>query len=316
MRGEYAAIHSAIVDDPDFKALSVEAKTCFYTLRMLLGASGIDLVRASETVLEDLTGMEPPRLRKALNELVRDRWLIVQRDVLWLRNALKYNPNINLKNENHRKAALKHLAGLPQLEIVNAFAVKYGIEPPFPDIPLEWDTEWYRDTIPDPVTGHRSPVTGGTTTTAAAPPEEVESSKVEIPAYGDSELLDLANTLLGKGTLPGLDQMANKRILLKWLYEDGRDRGIVYSAIEGAAAMRDSDLIGWDSAKPGSPMTLKALNGPMTLADQGDGQAKRMLFDVAAEHARRALPPPKARKRVQGDGLKRVQVDVSQERAS
>jgi hypothetical protein len=118
----------------------------------------------------------------------------------------------------------------------------------------------------------------------------------ERPAILHGELLELANKRLGLGRLPYPDQAANKRILNDWYYSSApKDPVEVACAIEGAADMRDRDLIGWESAKPGTPMTLKALNGPMTLADQGDGKAVRMLYDVAVEHWRKRESMPNER---------------------
>lgn len=359
MRGEYAAIHSAIVDDRDFKALSPAAKCCFYTLRMMLGASGIDLVRASVPVLEDLTGLKGEGLHAALNELVAGRWLIVQGDVLWLRNALLHNPNINLDNANHRKGVAKHIAGLPACEIVNAFAVYYGFSTPFPAMPSEWVSNGYGD----PVTGHRSPDThtGGTTTTQApsarigvensteggedyesgpevssadvgsgeaadsrprregrdspqgtVPEASSVSPDVESPAYSQSELLEMAEKLLGLGIVDHKRQGTNKGILNRWMYgRPPRDTTEIACAIEGAAMMRDADLIGWSSARPGMPMTLAALNGPMTLADQGDGKAVRDLYSVAVEYRRaRDLTPRTAKPRTRGSSMDRLHVNL------
>lgn len=320
MRGEYAAIHEAIVDDPDFKKLSPAAKCCWYTLRLMLGASGIALLRASRIILADSTGLAASDLHPALNELVDGKWLIVQGDVLWLRNALRHNPTLTLTNDNHRKAIMKHLAGLPRLEVVNAFATYYGFAAPFVGLAVAWDSERYPTNgiphpiphpIPDPDTGHRSTDTGDTTTTAPGGREGVENGwrGVDRPAYTLGELLVLANERLGLGRLPYPEQGANKRILNDWLYSSSkRDPTEIACAIEGAAAMRDLDLIGWDSARPGAPMTLKALQSAATLANQGDGKAVRRLYDVAAEYARRQddAPPPTPTARLKTNAMTRA----------
>ena len=136
-RGEYAAVHTALLDDPDFQALSPEAKLLWYSLRLMLGASGIALVRAWKTVLPEVTGVELVNGR--LEELISGGWLIQQGNVLWLRNVLKFNPSLSLSHKKHHEGVTKHIAGLPKLEIVNAFAAYYGMEKPFPGIGTEWD---------------------------------------------------------------------------------------------------------------------------------------------------------------------------------
>ncbi|MEM7416772.1 MAG: hypothetical protein AAF389_14800 [Gemmatimonadota bacterium] len=152
--------------------------------------------------------------------------------------------------------------------------------------------------------GASTPDLGPKTTALAAP----ESGDVN-----QGELLDLADRVLGLNRLSGLEKQANRRILGLWLYSGDlkRDPFEIMLAIEGAAEMRDLDRIGWDSAKPGTPMTLKALNGPMTLADQGDGKAQRDLYAVAVEFARSKTDdnpvPAQARRRGVG-GMKRALV--------
>ena len=114
---------------------------------------------------------------------------------------------------------------------------------------------------------------------------------VEQPVYTERELLGHAAEVLGLGKLDSRDQQSNRRILALWLYGgESRTAEDVYAAINGAAMMRDRDLIGWDSAAPGTPMTLKALNGPMTLADQGDGRVQQTLWYAAVDYFRRNDP--------------------------
>ena len=45
-RGEYRAIHVALIDDPDFLQLAPPARLALMTLKLILGVSGIDVVRA------------------------------------------------------------------------------------------------------------------------------------------------------------------------------------------------------------------------------------------------------------------------------
>jgi hypothetical protein len=121
-RGEYTAIHTALVDDPDFKALSAEARLAFFTLKLILGPSGIDVVRLFVLQME----------------LTDNKWLCQQDDVVWLRNGWRHNPNLSETNDKHVKSVRNHIAGLPRLPIVNAFALYYELPVPFEGIPSEW----------------------------------------------------------------------------------------------------------------------------------------------------------------------------------
>tara|TARA_Y100000401_G_scaffold86357_1_gene71694 strand:- start:155 stop:1036 length:882 start_codon:yes stop_codon:yes gene_type:complete len=121
----------------------------------------------------------------------------------------------------------------------------------------------------------------------------------KVVTYTKGELLAEAESVLGLGKLNNTDKLANARILNSWLYSgESRTAEDVYAAIHGAAMMRDKDLIGWDSAAPGIPMTLKALNGAMTLTYLGDGKVQQTLWFAAIDHFRKHDPlnrPSKAR---------------------
>lgn len=110
-------------------------------------------------------------------------------------------------------------------------------------------------------------------------------------AYTKNELLEMADTVLGLNRLDKRDKIANAQIINQWLYSsESRTPEDIYAAIHGAAMMREKDLIGWDSAKPGTPMGLRALNGPMTLAQQVDGKVKQTLWYAAVDYFRRNDP--------------------------
>jgi hypothetical protein len=120
----------------------------------------------------------------------------------------------------------------------------------------------------------------------------------------DSELIHLADLQLGLGRLNGLDLRANRDIIHGWLYREHRDRMEIALAIEGAAAMRDAGLIGWDKLTPSTPLSCKALVKAPMIADQGDGTVLRPLYDVAVDYMR--TDEPNTRGRGAEDGLKGV----------
>jgi len=127
-RGKHQSIHTALIDDPTFQKLPPEAKLCFYTLKLMLGAAGIDVIRAHEAALTELTGLNINTVKRSLSDLVHAGFLVIQGNVLWLRNGLKFNPALNLDNENHHKSIVTHLHGLPRQEIDTEFAVAYELK--------------------------------------------------------------------------------------------------------------------------------------------------------------------------------------------
>ena len=152
----------------------------------------------------------------------------------------------------------------------------------------------------------------------ATPDGSVETI-AERPTYTLAALAEAARVKLGLGIIPRADEETNKRLLRKWLYAGAgkRDPEDIMLAIVGAADMRDRDLVGWDSAKPGRTMTLKALEGAMTLDHTGDG-APRYLYDVARDHQRKReeadltrTPPTTAR--VKGQPMKPLAALIPQQ---
>ena len=136
-----------------------------------------------------------------------------------------------------------------------------------------------------------APAIASKETTGASHPEVIVDKSVEMPTYYDSELVVMANDVLGLGTLNAHDQQTNAHIIRQWRNQSNPRSAVdVYCFIHGLADMRDRDMVGWDSAKPGTPMTLRAGQKAMTVADQGDGTVLRNLYDVAIEHHRKQEP--------------------------
>lgn len=147
LRGEYRAIHVALVDDPDFLELSPAARLSLMTLKLILGISGIDVVRALVPELMALTGHEEATVRAAVEELEAGDWIRVEGRVVWLRNGLRFEPSKPLASDNGRKGIAAHLATLPRVELVNKYARYYGLDLPFPDL----DNEGRGGPPPDPL---------------------------------------------------------------------------------------------------------------------------------------------------------------------
>lgn len=188
-RGESRAIYTAVVHDPDFLALSRTAKLLFYTLKMELGASGIDVMYPGQ--LADLTGIEYPEIQPTLDELEQGEWIRRDQNVVWLRNGLRYDPYLSTTNRRHVQAIVGHLSGLPRVGLVEEFCSYYGLDPSWieggvPDqlptpaesaLPSEpapdKDVDTHSDSLPDrvsdrePDTGSRRKEVGGKPTTPA-----------------------------------------------------------------------------------------------------------------------------------------------------
>lgn len=150
-KGEYRAIYTALVDDPAFQALSPNAKLVFLLVKLQLGPSGIGVLYSA--VLAEQSGIPLEGVADGMRELAAGgahAWLRVERNVVWIRNGLKFEPNLTITNRNHRLSVEAHLRSLPKLPIVNDFAAYYGLGPAF-DPPSDggWDNPSHRRGIPD-----------------------------------------------------------------------------------------------------------------------------------------------------------------------
>lgn len=133
-RGDFRSIYTVLGDDPDFQELGPDAQLVWFHLKLKMGPAGIDTFDAPEAVLEQRSGIPSARVADAMRKLSEGGWLVRQRNILWLRNALRYEPSRNLATPNHRKSIENHLATLPKLAIVNEFAAYYQVAAPFPDV--------------------------------------------------------------------------------------------------------------------------------------------------------------------------------------
>jgi hypothetical protein len=139
-RGAHRSIYAAIVDDAEFQELSSDARLLFFILKLSLGVSGIDVIYSS-TLIEKI-GKTQRAVDAALKQLRDNDWIRTEKNVIWLRNGLRFEPSISLKNPKHIVAIQKHLRALPRLALVSEFARYYGI-------PMGIGIDTPSDTLPD-----------------------------------------------------------------------------------------------------------------------------------------------------------------------
>lgn len=130
-RGEYRGIFVSFADDPDAHALSGDAVKLLLMLKLTLPPTGIGIVYLSK--LCDQVNCERARLDQVFAELEapkpgRDRgWIVRERNVVWIVNALAFETNLNPANQKkHVPFVRKLIAQLDsRLEIVSAFKKTY-----------------------------------------------------------------------------------------------------------------------------------------------------------------------------------------------
>lgn len=154
-RGEYRTVFVAFGDDPDVHELSGNAVKLLLFLKLALPPTGIGVVYPS--MFAEKMRCAAAELEQLLQELERPKrdsdrgWIARERNVVWIFNALKHEPNLIATNaKKHAPFVRRLVAELDhKLHIVAAFKSSY--KEWFPDAP---DTLWegYRNPI-DRVSG-------------------------------------------------------------------------------------------------------------------------------------------------------------------
>jgi len=139
-RGPYRTIFSALIDDPDYQRLSAAARHVLLTLRLCPQAGAAAIFQAYTAVLVEQTGLTTEVVDGALHELEvspsADRpWILREGRIVWVRNALRYDPHMRVSDPKHRAAIERVIAALPRSAIVAKFCRYYDIASPFAKSP-------------------------------------------------------------------------------------------------------------------------------------------------------------------------------------
>jgi uncharacterized phage protein (TIGR02220 family) len=132
-RGNYRSTYQSLVDDPDFQALPPEQRHVMHVLKVTRVANyaGIYLVDDGELVtIAKQVGIDQSELLTAFDGLEAGHWLYYMPPLLWVRNALRFEPSISLRNRNHRRSMARHLCSLEASPLVVAFCRYYGFDVP------------------------------------------------------------------------------------------------------------------------------------------------------------------------------------------
>ena len=156
-KGIYRSIYSSIWDDPDFLRLTKDEKLIFLNLRTSPLSNMPCVFPYYIDAIEKQTGVSRKGILKAINTLSDTLWITVEDGLCWIRNGLKYDPNISLNNPKHREAIRKIILSLPKFKLVFDFCEYYKIDIPYPipyQIPYRpayanQDTDTDTDTEPD-----------------------------------------------------------------------------------------------------------------------------------------------------------------------
>ena len=129
-RGIWRSVYASLVDHPDYRALSPQARLVFFVLRLGTSNTIASIFPYYRDALRAQTGLTSRALEAALRELARTPraapWIIRDQTVCWIRNGLQHDPTFSLENENHVQALRRTVAALPQRSsVVRRFLQHY-----------------------------------------------------------------------------------------------------------------------------------------------------------------------------------------------
>ncbi len=138
-RGLWRAVYASLVDHEDFRVLSPNARLVLFVLRLGPSTTIASIFTYYPAVVQAQTGLSPRALEAALKELEQrpspERpWIVRDRSVLWIRNGLRFDPNLSVSNDNHIVAIRRTVAALPQRSaVVQQFLAYYPMLGPLED---------------------------------------------------------------------------------------------------------------------------------------------------------------------------------------
>jgi hypothetical protein len=154
-RGSYRAVYSVLFDDPDYQRLAAPSRLLLLTLRQCRDAGAAAIFRYYREILRAQTGLDDAQLEEAFQELEAPPsgapWIYRDAAVVWVRNALRYDPTLRLANERHRTGIENALKSLPHSKVVARFCDYYQIAMPLERSPRTLGEAFVDHSPPKPI---------------------------------------------------------------------------------------------------------------------------------------------------------------------
>ena len=124
-RGDYVGINDTLVEDTGFRALPSAARLLLLVLRLSPEAGRTAFYRVHRVLIPPRTGLTEDRIARAEQALVDGGWIHVDGDIVWITNALRWNPGVHFNNVKHVKGVLNELSALPKTALMAEFIGHY-----------------------------------------------------------------------------------------------------------------------------------------------------------------------------------------------
>jgi hypothetical protein len=126
----YRAVLTRLFDDPDYQRLSPSARLVLLTARLCEAAGPAAIFRYYPASLTAQTGLTLEQLEAALEELAAGNWVRRDAHLLWVRNGLRFDPSLSLRDQKHTTAVQRWLSNLPQTILIRSFRRYYKLQGP------------------------------------------------------------------------------------------------------------------------------------------------------------------------------------------
>ena len=206
MAVRYHTIFSKIWIDPEFKKLSANAKLLLLALRTCPESNMASIFTIYPEIMSRYIGKDAKTVKECLKEL--KHFIIYQDDIVWIRNGLKFNKHISLKNIKQKKSIQMLIDDLPSCEVVIKFCQYYGIETHADTIviPLTSDSDTHTYTHSEGYGKHD---------TDTDTESDTDTEKTSIPYQKISDLWNEYATEIPKVTYP-LSKGRKDKVKTRW----------------------------------------------------------------------------------------------------
>jgi hypothetical protein len=123
-RGNYTSVYAALIDSPEYHALSKNAALVWWALKCAPENNLMGFFPCFRDQMSTRSKVHLDELAPALRELELAGWIRTESYFVWVRNHLRYDPHFAPNNPKHVTGLLTKLSGLPKIPLAEAF-VKY-----------------------------------------------------------------------------------------------------------------------------------------------------------------------------------------------
>ncbi len=117
-RGAYVSVYTVLIDSPEYDALSLNAASVWWALKLCPEANMLGIFRVFEDQLSHRSKIPVEWIAPALQELEAADWIRTEGRWVWLRNHLRFCPQYAPGNPNHISGLVAKINGLPKIALV------------------------------------------------------------------------------------------------------------------------------------------------------------------------------------------------------